>query len=251
MNKHRVTVCNIPIDCLSMREAVESIGVLMEKRIKSLVVTPNVDHIVKLQKDNLLRQIYAEAALVLPDGMPIVWASRFFGMPLKEKVSGSDLVPRVCEMAADRGYKVFLLGGRPGAAEKAKKNLSRAYPAIKIAGVYSPPLGFEHDAEERQKIVKMINDSGAEILLVGLGVPKQERWIHENQDELNAILCIGVGITIEIMAGVIKRAPMWMQNSGLEWFWRLLMEPKRLWKRYLIDDMAFIPLVIRQKFRDL
>lgn len=231
-----------------MQEAIGAIGVLTEQRKHAYAVTPNVDHIVKVQTDPEFAGIYRNASLVLPDGKPLLWAAKFLGTPLKEKISGSDLFPELCEVATERGHKLFFLGGRPGAALKAAEVLKNKYPNIQIVGVNSPSFGFEDDKAENARIIKMIKDAKPDILFVGLGAPKQEKWIYRHYKEFNVPMSIGIGVTFEFVSGMVKRAPLWMQKAGLEWFWRLMMEPKRLWKRYLVDDMKFFWLVLRQKY---
>ena len=247
MNGDRINLCGVWIDNVTMREAVERVDGMVRQRRPSYVVTPNVDHLVKLQKDPEFMAVYRSAGLVLADGMPLLWAGNFLGTPFKAKVSGSDLLVDICAMVAERGYRVFFLGGRPGAAEKAKANFEKRLPGIQIVGTYSPPMGFEKDEPENRKIAGMIRAAKPDILLVGLGAPKQEKWISKYHQELGVPVCIGIGVSFEFVAGIVKRAPMVMQRTGLEWFWRLAMEPKRLWKRYLIEDMAFFGLLFRQK----
>jgi len=243
----KIDICGIKIDNVSLDEAVRAISAIIQSRKLSYVVTPNVDHIVKLQKDPEFRDIYSNAALVLPDGMPLLWAAKFIGTPLKEKISGSDLLPKLCEVAAEKGYKVFFLGGREVSAAKAAEVLKAKYQKLNVAGTYCPPFGFERDEQENDKIIRMIKAACPDILFVGLGAPKQEKWIYKYKDRYQAPLSIGIGVSFEFMAGMVRRAPIWMQKSGLEWFWRLMMEPARLWKRYLIDDMLFFRLILKQK----
>lgn len=245
--QNRVLILGVSIDNVTLTEALKIIEKAVIGRSNIYVTTPNTDHVMLFNKDTEFKKVYGEAALVVPDGMPIVWASKFLGMPLKERVCGSDLVPAICRLSAERGYKLFFLGGRPGAAAKAKENLEKEYPAIKINGVYSPTFDFDSNLEENNKITAMIKESKPDILFVGLGAPKQEKWIYEHYKILNIPVSIGVGATFEFISGMVRRAPRWMQKTGLEWFWRLLMEPKRLWKRYLIDDMKFFWLVLKQK----
>ncbi len=244
----RVNICGVQIDNLTMRGSLERIGDLVRQRKPSYVITPNADHIVKVQNDALFKKIYAEASLVLADGMPLIWASYFLGTPLKEKVSGSDLVPELCREAAKKGYRLFFLGGRPGAADRAKEFLEKEFPKINIVGTDCPPLGFEKDAAEMRRISEKIKRSAPDILLVGLGAPKQEKWIYDSHNDVQVPVSVGVGVTFEFIAKIVKRAPKWMQKAGLEWSWRLVMEPKRLWRRYLLDDPVFFVLVLKQKF---
>jgi len=236
----------IKIDNITMEEAINKIEGMIQTGKPSYIVTPNAAHIVTLQKDEEFRKIYGRASLVLADGMSLIWASRLLAVPLKEKISGSDLFPKLCEVAAERGFKVFLLGGRPNAALKSAETLKKSYPGLPIVGIYSPPFGFEKDKTENDKILKMIRNSKPDILFVSLGSPKQEKWIYAYYQELNIPVSIGVGAAFEFISGIVRRAPKWMQESGLEWFFRLIQEPKLLWKRYLIGNPIFILLVVRE-----
>ena len=244
-----VKIAGIKIDNVTMEESIRFIDQCIRKKSSVHIVTPNVDHIVRLQRDKEFQEIYKKADLVLADGMPLLWAAKFLGMPFKEKISGSDLFPKLCQNAADQGHRLFLLGGRSGAVEKCSEILKENYPNIHISGVYSPAFGFENDECENEKIIKLIKKSNPDILCVGLGSPKQEKWIYRHRNDLNVPVAIGIGITFEYTAGIVKRAPTWMQQNGLEWLWRLLMEPSRLWKRYLVDDLPFFYLIVKQKFR--
>ena len=243
----RIKIANVAIDNVDMEEAIGCIENFIHEKRPRYVVTPNVDHIVKLQNDQEFLTIYKDASLVLPDGQPLIWAANFLGTPLKEKVSGSDLFPRLCEHAANKGYRLFFLGGRPGAGERCSEVLAQKHKEIKIVGTYSPPFGFESKDEENEKILRIVGDARPDILFVGLGAPKQEKWIYNHKDDLRIPVSIGIGVTFEFMAGMVRRAPKWMQSSGLEWFWRLIMEPRKLWKRYLVDDIAFFGLILKQK----
>ena len=245
----KVNILGVSIDNVDWDEALFRISEFIKGPKFSFVVTPNIDHIVKIQHDPEFGMIYKNASLVLADGMPIIWASRFLGTPLKERISGADLFPKLCAAAAKKGHKLFFLGGREGAAAGAAQILKEKYPEIKITGYYCPPFGFENDHDENAKIIKTIKDAKPDILFVGLGAPKQETWIYKYKDECGVPVSIGVGVTFEFIAGMVKRAPLWMQKSGLEWLWRLMMEPRRLWRRYLVDDMRFFWLVARQKMK--
>ena len=246
-NGERILLGGVQIDRVTMAEALVRIEDLAETGRGAFVVTPNADHIVKLQKDSGFREVYRHADLVLADGMPLIWAARFLGTPLPERVTGSDLFPRVCQMAAARDYGLFLLGGRPGAADRAGEILRERYPGLRIVGTYCPPFGFEHRPEENQKITALIRAAEPHILCVGLGAPKQEKWIFQYREAVGVPVSLGIGVTFEFVAGMVRRAPVWMQKTGLEWLYRLLMEPKRLWRRYLVDDPAFFYFIFKQK----
>lgn len=243
----KVNICNVEINNITTEEVLMDIESLVKRDCSQYVVTPNVDHIIKLQYDTEFQEIYKNAALVLADGMPLLWAGKILGTPIKEKISGSDIFPKICELSAKKKYKLFLLGGREGAAIKAKEVLCEKYKGLEIVGTYCPPFGFENDPVENEKIINLIKESQPDILFVGLGAPKQEKWVYKYRDLYNVPVSVGIGVTFEFIAGMVKRAPLWMQKIGLEWFWRVLMEPKRLWKRYFIDDMKIFKLVLQQK----
>lgn len=243
----RIKFLNIEIDNLSMEESVCEIDNLIKKRKKSYVVTPNVDHIVKLEKDAEFVEVYKNADLVLTDGMPLIWISKLLKRPIKEKVSGSDLFPSVCKLAVEKGYSIFLLGAAEGVASKAAENLMKKYNGLKIAGTFSPSYGFENNKDEIEKIINIINESKPDILAVGLGAPKQEKFIYKYKDKLNVPISLAIGASIDFEAGNIERAPVWMQKSGLEWFYRFIKEPKRMFKRYFVDDMKIFKIYLKYR----
>lgn len=240
---------NIDLDNLTMDETIAQIDYLINNKRKSYVVTPNVDHIVKLEKDKEFKEAYKNADLVLTDGKPLIWISKLYKNPIKEKISGSDLFPKVCELAAQKRYKIFILGAAEGVAEKAIKRLEDKYKGIEFVGGYSPVYGFEKSSDEVNRIIELINEQKPDILAVALGAPKQEKFIYRNIEKLDIGVALNIGATIDFEAGIIKRAPKWMQNCGLEWFYRLCKEPKRMFKRYLIDDVKIIKLVYKYKSR--
>ncbi|MBK6005162.1 WecB/TagA/CpsF family glycosyltransferase [Ramlibacter ginsenosidimutans] len=214
----------------------------------ALVVTPNADHVVRLERNSELREAYAKAALVTPDGMPVVWASRWLGSPVKERVTGSDLMPRLCELAAESGQKVFLLGGAEGVADRAAANLVLSYPGLTVAGTLCPPPGFERDAARNADIVRTIRESGADLVFVCLGSPKQDVWASKHLSQFEKGVFLGVGAAIDFCAGTMKRAPAWMQRSGFEWLYRVVQEPRRMIGRYT-KDLYFFVLVLRELWR--
>lgn len=241
----RMKFLNTEVDNLTMNEAVQKIEQLILNKKPSYVVTPNVDHIVKLETDKEFQEVYREADLILTDGMPLIWISKLKKNPIKEKVSGSDLFPEVCKLAADKGYKVFLLGAAEGVAAKAAENLKGKYKGLNVVGTYSPSYGFERKKDEIQEIIKMINEVKPDILAVGLGAPKQEKFLYDYRKQLNVPVALAIGASIDFEAENIDRAPEWMQHSGLEWFYRLCKEPKRMFKRYLVDDMKIFKIVFK------
>lgn len=238
---------NITIDNVTMEEAVACTKQLAKEGNGAYVVTPNVDHMIKLHQDEDFAKIYANADLILADGTPIMWFAKGFGTPLAEKVSGSDLFPRVCEMAADENLSVFFLGGTEGVAKKAAEVLQRQYPKLRVGGIYSPPFGFEKDEKQMEDIYKMIRDAEPDILFVGLGAPKQEKFFEAIKGRVNVPVALHIGGSFDFVAGTIKRAPKWMSRIGLEWFYRMCKEPKRMFKRYMIDDMQIFGLYLKYK----
>ncbi|EJT5929204.1 TPA: WecB/TagA/CpsF family glycosyltransferase [Clostridium perfringens] len=243
----RMNFLNIEVDNLTMNEAIDRAEELIIKKKPSYVVTPNVDHIVKLEIDKEFQDVYKNADLILTDGMPLIWISKMRGNPIKEKISGSDFFPKLCERAAEKGYSLFLLGAAEGVAAKAAKNLKEKYEGLNIVGTYSPSYGFEKKDDEIKMIIEMINETKPDILAVGLGAPKQEKFLYKYKNELNVPISLAIGASIDFEAGNINRAPRWMQNCGLEWFYRLCKEPKRMFKRYVIDDFKIISIYRKYK----
>lgn len=249
MAARQVSLFGIRVHDLSLDEAVDLLIALARDNQPHYVVTPNAHHIVQIRRDAHLRQIYNNADVVLADGMSIVWASRLLRAPLRARVAGSDLFPRLCGAAAEHGCKVFLLGGGPGVANTVAERLCQLYPQLKVVGVYSPPYGFESDPQENERIVRMIRESQPDILFVALGFPKQELWISRYARECGVPLSIGVGAAFDFIAGIRRRAPLWMQRAGLEWLHRLLQEPHRLWHRYLVLGPQFVCLTLAELMR--
>ncbi|TPE20415.1 WecB/TagA/CpsF family glycosyltransferase [Clostridium perfringens] len=245
----RVKILNTEVDNITMDEAVNKIDNIINKRTPKYVVTPNLDHIVQLEKDLELQEVYKNAELIVTDGMPLIWISHLNGMPIKEKISGSDLFPAICKLADKRNYSIFLLGAAEGVAKKAGEKLQKKYPGLNIAGTFSPEYGFEKDENKIKDIINIINESNVDILAVGLGAPKQEKFIYRIIKEINVPVSLAIGATIDFEAGNVKRAPKWMQENGLEWFYRLIKEPRRLFKRYLKDGINIIPLIIKYRGR--
>jgi N-acetylglucosaminyldiphosphoundecaprenol N-acetyl-beta-D-mannosaminyltransferase len=243
----------IQIDAITMPQAVEQIRGWARGgggRCR-YVVTPNVDHTVLLRENRRLQEAYAAADLVLADGWPLVVASRWLGQPLPQRVAGSDLVPALFSAAsADSPLRVYLLGAAPGVADLAADRIHRRWPHVRVVGLYSPPLGFEQDAGENQRIVARINEAAPELLILGLGAPKQECWIHQFRDRLQVKVALCAGATIDFLAEHRRRAPRWMQAAGLEWLYRVSREPRRLCKRYAKGAWVFPQIVWDQWRRD-
>lgn len=243
----RIRFMNTEIDNVTMEEALQALDGLIQNKQDAFVVTPNVDHIVQLERGGELCEVYRKADLILADGKPLLWIAKWYGTPIKEKVSGSDLFPRLCQMAAQKGYTMFFLGAAEGVAATAAQKLMDRYPGLKVVGTYSPPYGFEKDKEELQCIIDKIKRAAPHILIVGLGCPKQELFMLHHREALGVPVSLGLGASLDFEAGNVRRAPVWMSEHGLEWLFRLTQDPKKLMKRYLIDDMRIFGLAWKYK----
>lgn len=243
----RMPFMNIQIDNITMTQALDRIEEMIRQEKASFVVTPNVDHIVQIERGGELKAAYQEADLILTDGKPLIWISKWYGTPIREKISGSDLFPKLCERAATQKYSMFFLGAAEGVAAKAAENLCVRYPGLQVVGTYSPPIGFENDREEMQKIISMIRQCRPQILIVGLGCPKQELFLLHHRKDLGVPVSLGLGASLDFEAGNVKRAPGWMSDHGLEWLYRITQDPGRLVKRYLVDDMLIWKLAFKYK----
>lgn len=243
----RMKFMNTEIDNLTMDETLEAIDDLIQRNINAYVVTPNVDHIVQLERGGELCEVYQNANLILADGMPLLWIAKWYGTPIKQKISGSDLFPLLCEMAANKGYTMYFLGAEEGVAAKAAENLTKRYVGLQVVGTYSPPIGFEKDENELDKVRRKILEVKPHILIVGLGCPKQELFILHNKDKLEVPISLGFGASLDFEANHIKRAPKWISDHGLEWLFRIIQDPRRMAKRYLIDDRKIFGLAIKYK----
>lgn len=236
----RIRFMNIEIDNVTTEEAVDYAKNCIETNRKIYVVTPNVDHMVKLQKDERFLNAYKNAGLVAVDGTPIMIVAKRYKTPLKEKITGPVLTEGIVKMAAENGYSVFFLGAGEGVGQLAAENLLKKYPGYNYVGFYSPPFGFEKDEEERKRVIRIINDSKADIVVAGMGSPKTEIFLSEIYEELDCKVSLSVGAAIDFFAGTVKRCPEWINKIGMEWFYRFVKEPKRMFKRYFVDDTAFI-----------
>jgi exopolysaccharide biosynthesis WecB/TagA/CpsF family protein len=241
-----VNILDVAIHNLSTVELLEQ---LTHKG--GVVVTPNVDHLMKLRHDAELQAVYQQSDYRVCDSKIVQYASKFLGTPIQEKISGSDLFPAFYEYNKDNeAIKIFLLGAQEGIAQQAQEKINQKVGRNIIIDCYSPEFGFEKDEEECQRIIARIKESGATVLAVGLGAPKQEKWINQYKHQLPDIkIFLAIGATIDFEAGYKPRSPKWMSEVGLEWLHRLLSEPQRLWKRYLIESMPFVWLILEQKIR--
>lgn len=238
---------NTYVNNVDMPETIATIEQMIARDKKSYVVAINVDVVMKIENDPVLKRIVDEADMVLVDGKPLIWISKMHGNPVKAKISGSDLVPLLMQVAAEKGYSVFLIGGKEGIAEQAKKRIERKHENIRVVGAYAPPFGFEKDEAELKKINEMIAAVHPDLLIACFGCPKQEKWVYENYQKYDAKVSICAGATVDFLAGNVKRAPRWMSEHGLEWFYRFLQEPKRMFRRYFIDDVKILSLMRKYK----
>jgi N-acetylglucosaminyldiphosphoundecaprenol N-acetyl-beta-D-mannosaminyltransferase len=238
-----VNILDIEIDNLTLDEFLGQLS-------SGVVFTPNVDHLMKLQHDAEFMAAYDQADYRVCDSQVLMYAARFLGERMKGKISGSDLFPKFCEYHQhNEQIQIFLLGGAEGIPQLARDNINRRTGREIIIAAHSPSYGFEKSTEECYAIIDMINRSGANVLVVGVGAPKQEIWIAKYREFLPEIkIFLAVGAAIDFEAGNKPRSPDWMSRLGLEWLYRLITEPKRLWKRYLIDDLPFFKLLFLQKF---
>lgn len=243
----RIRFLNTYVDNLTAKEAKERLNELVLDKRPQYVVTPNTDIVMLMQNNSDLLEICNKADLILTDGEMVVKLSKFLGNPIKERVAMTDFVWDVCDLAVEKHYKVFLFGGKEGVLKIGRNRIQQKYPQLNICGSYSPPLGFENNPVELERSIQIIKDSKADMLIVFLGCPKQERFIAAHKDEYQVPVSITMGGCIDFIGADIKRAPMWMQKNGLEWLFRFSQEPKRLFKRYFVDDVKIFPLVLKYK----
>jgi N-acetylglucosaminyldiphosphoundecaprenol N-acetyl-beta-D-mannosaminyltransferase len=241
----KVNLLNVAIHNITMFELLERL------RLGGVVFTPNVDHLMKLQRNQDFYDVYQNADYRVCDSKVLMYVSNFLGTPIYEKISGSDFFPAFYTYYQyDKNIKIFLLGSEQPVVKMAQQQINSRIGRRIIVAAHSPSFGFEKNEEECQKIVDMINDSGATVLAIGVGAPKQELWIAKYRNQLNNVkIFLAIGATINFEAGVIKRSPRWISEIGFEWLYRLLSEPKRLWKRYLLDAVPFFWLIIKQKLQ--
>jgi N-acetylglucosaminyldiphosphoundecaprenol N-acetyl-beta-D-mannosaminyltransferase len=238
----RVDVAGVPIDRIDMDGAMARLRAALRHRRQVQVATVNMDFLVRAQRHPELRAVLGRTELNVADGMPVVWLSRLVGRPVPGRVAGADMAPLLVAEAAASGASVFLLGGEHGVAEAAVARLTRLHPGLRIAGWHEPPRA-RLDEMDNDRLVEMVVESGADLLLVALGNPKQELWIDRYRDRLSGVsVAIGVGCVFDLWAERVHRAPAWMQRAGLEWLHRLVAEPRRLAGRHA-SGMAWLVLL--------
>jgi N-acetylglucosaminyldiphosphoundecaprenol N-acetyl-beta-D-mannosaminyltransferase len=240
LTHERITlpVLSVPIDVISWDAAVQRIMSWAARRMSRYVTICNAHVVVTASRSSDYYKVIAQSDMATPDGAPVAWMIRRLGFPEQPKISGPDLMPRLLEQAASHGISVFFLGSTTDTLALLEARIREAHPDLVVGGMYSPPfrpLLVDEDAA----VVAQINESGAGLIFVGLGCPKQERWMAEHRGRVNGVM-LGVGAAFDFYAGSVKRAPEWMQRFGLEWLHRLISEPRRLWKRYLTTNTLFV-----------
>jgi N-acetylglucosaminyldiphosphoundecaprenol N-acetyl-beta-D-mannosaminyltransferase len=248
-DRRRVELMDMPIDRTTEREVVETVGDAVDRGEGGWVITPNLDHLRLFRRDDDLRRHFRDADLVVADGMPLIWASRIQDTPLPERVAGSDLIWSLTEEAARRRASLYLVGGNPGTAREASRVLQERARGVRIAGTACPPRGFESDPGEIDGLVERLERADPDIVYVGLPLDKQVALIPRLKRVLPSTWFLGLGISFSFVCGEVRRAPAWMQRLGLEWVHRLMQEPRRLFRRYLVDGLPFAARLLAHSAR--
>jgi N-acetylglucosaminyldiphosphoundecaprenol N-acetyl-beta-D-mannosaminyltransferase len=243
----RVNILGVGISAINMDQALATIEQWIGRREAHYVCVTNIHGVIESQRDRNLLRIHNAAGLVTPDGMPLVWLSRLRGFKHVQRVYGPDLMLALCERSVEMGYRHFFYGGDDHVPHRLAANLQRRYPGLRVAGAYSPPFRPLTD-EEDESMVKLINSARTDIVWVGLSTPKQEHWMAKHVGRLQASVLLGVGAAFDFHAGLKRQAPPWMQRNGLEWLFRLAIEPRRLWRRYTTNIPSFLWLCLLQAF---
>jgi len=234
------SILDVSIDNLSMAQVEDRVVDIITRGERGYIVTPNASHVVLFQKDQEFKEAYEKASLILPDGMSIMLCSKIIGKPLHEKITGVDLVFRLSSLAVKARYSVYLLGAEDWVIAETSRVLKERFPGLEIAGYHH---GY---SENDQEVIDEINKAAPDILFIGLGFPNQEKWISKHLEDLDINVAVCIGGVFDVISGKIKRAPRWMQGACMEWLWRLMQEPRRLWRRYLFGNSEFIFLVIKE-----
>lgn len=243
---NRITLMGCQIDNQTMEDTLQTVERFIASGQPHQHVAVNVDKLVKASRDEALRRIINDCALISADGMPVVWASRLLGKPLKERVAGVDLFEALMGRAAAKGWRVFLLGAREEVVLAVRDAYLRKYPQVRIAGWRN---GYWNGEQDEAEVVEQIRASGADLLFVAISSPKKEQFLGRHQAAMRVPFAMGVGGTFDVAAGRVRRAPRWMQNAGLEWLFRFLQEPRRLFRRYFIDGATFFWLLVKEAAR--
>lgn len=243
----KVDILGIQVSSISNTHLLDAFSdCIVNKQFAQVSITP-VNSILAALENEEVKQVYNNSEFVICDSVPMQWSSVFLGTPIIERITGLDLLPDLVDLCAQKDFSIFLLGASPGVGEQLKQVILQKYPHCRIVGIYVPPFMKVFSEAENQRMVDAVNAAGADVLLVSLTAPKQDIWIAQNRAVLKTPLCVGIGGAFEVMAGLAKRSPKWMHKAGLEWFYRFIQEPKRMFRRYFIEAPKFIPLVIKQK----
>lgn len=243
--KNRYKIMNTYVNAIDMQQTIDYVEKIIEERKPTQHVVINASKINLMESDSMLAKIVNSCPLINADGASVVWAAKRLGIPLKERVTGCDLFQKLVAVSAEKGYKIFLFGAKEEVVTKVKAIYEKQYPGIQIVGYRN---GYFTEADEPQ-IVKQMRDSGADMMFVAFSSPKKEYWINKYLEEINIPFVMGVGGSFDIVAGVTKRAPEWFQEHGMEWFYRFIQEPRRMWKRYIIGNAKFVALTYKYKFK--
>jgi N-acetylglucosaminyldiphosphoundecaprenol N-acetyl-beta-D-mannosaminyltransferase len=243
--RQRVDLGGVLIDRVDLSSAIDRVRGFLRSGKTNQIVTVNLDFVAIARRDEGFRETINAADLSVADGMPLVWVSRLGEEPVPQRLTGVDLVDECCRVAVETDTSIFLLGAGPGVADLAANKLRERFPGLRIVGVYAPPFGALND-EENEHILQIIRAARPDFLFVALGAPQQDVWIRANKDRLDVPVCMGISCVLDLLAGVVSRAPTWMQDSGLEWLFRLGQEPSRLWRRYIVDDMPVLVSLVKQ-----
>lgn len=249
LNKNRqITILGSKVDCSDYEHILKKINLQIKKKQNHFVCVAAVHLLMEAKKDPLLQKKINQSLATTSDGMPLVWVAKLKGLTYTERVYGPELMLKLCKLSEKNKYKIFLLGGARGQGKILRTKLLKKFPKLQIAGQVDTPHR-PIPKKDNQQIIKQINNSKASIVFVGLGCPIQEKWMFDNYQKLNGVICVGVGAAFDFISGKIKQAPTWMQVNGLEWLFRLLQEPRRLWKRYLVLNFQFVLAIINEKVK--
>ncbi len=247
----KVNILGIQVSSITLTSLLYDFAVLIKSNSKASVCITPVNSILAANKNGVVKNIYNNASYTLCDGVPVFWASKFLGTPIAQRITGLDLLPALLPFCSENNFSLFFLGASPGCGLSLKAKAEQLYPGININGVYCPPFAEKFESSENDKMISLINEVKPDFVLVSLTAPKQDIWIAENLQKLDTKICIGIGGAFEVTAGLIPRAPHWMQVNGIEWFYRFCKEPKRMFKRYFMEAPLFIPLILLQKLKSL
>lgn len=244
----RINVFGCPVDQMSLDDCMSYLESIIDKKKQCHIIVINAAKVVRAQSNHQLSDILWNADLVGADGVPIIWASRILGTPLPGRVNGTDLMERLIHLSADKGYSIYFLGAKQHVLKSAIDFLQTVFPTLNIAGYRH---GYFNSLNEEEEAVLQINRANPDILLLGMGTPMKEEWVQRHKSDLNIPVIHGVGGSFDILGGATRRAPRWMQRTGLEWLFRLILEPRRMWRRYCYTNTVFLSLMGQAAFKRL